>query len=150
MHIAVVIIFCTAHIQFEKLATDGSNYYVAYIGACITLFSFSLCFVSFLSRSKIPSRFFYHVPCLMQDLNFLIWVCVCRRLDIPVPHSCSICKASSHSFDISSPRPISRHKRARKTTLFLPTLKIDNAHCGISFWVSKSRLIYGHCILPTF
>ena len=31
-------------------------------------------------------------------------------LIFPFPYSCSICKASSHSFDISS-RPISRHKR---------------------------------------
>ena len=39
-------------------------------------------------------------------------------LIFPFPYSCSICKASSHSFDISS-RPISRHKRVVFSVLIL-------------------------------
>ena len=67
-------------------------------------------------------------------------------LIFPFPYSCSICKASSHSFDISS-RPISRHKRVVFSVLIL-----SNRGMGWQAgWLSGAECLWGYpflsCIL---
>ena len=63
-------------------------------------------------------------------------------LIFPFPYSCSICKASSHSFDISS-RPISRHKRVVFSVLILSNremVNIKNNYISYAFIRNKDIL----------